>query len=436
MKIELMCNANISNVILSFVLVGCLVGFVGPAAGETQPAGVSVLDYRVERSVLVQEANSEFCWFHPRVAAMPGWGRNGMPAAVLTLQKHLVADDHYSGLYFMRSDDYGRTWRGPVEVRELAWGREPGGVTVSVCDVTPGWHAPSGRVLAVGAQVRYDAKGNHLRSKPRSIQTAYAAYDPKADRWSAWRVLQLPADAMFDYAVSACAQWLTEPDGRILLPLYYKIPPGRPGKGWAATVARCTFDGNLLSYRQHGDELVRDKADGFTEPSLVRFGGCYYLTLRGEADTNGYVTTSEDGLHYKPIKPWTFDDGAELGSVNTQQHWLAHSEGLFLCYTRRGAHNDHIARNRAPLFVAQVDPARLCVLRQTEKVLIPERGLMLGNFGAAMIDERESWVTDAEFISYRFNAKPTAQGGNGSVFLARVVWSKPNRMGVTTAPER
>jgi hypothetical protein len=31
------------------------------------------------------------------------------------------------------------------------------------------------------------------------------------------------------------------------------------------------------------------------------------------------------------------DDGAELGSYNTQQHWLSHGDGLFLMYTRRGA---------------------------------------------------------------------------------------------------
>lgn len=51
-----------------------------------------------------------------------------------------------------------------------------------------------------------------------------------------------------------------------------------------------------------------------------------------------------------------------------------------------------------------------------------------------MIDERESCVADAEFIAYSFNAESMAQGGNGSVFLARVVVSKPNRMAATTAP--
>jgi len=390
------------------------------ALAEPATIGAALVEFQVRRDVPLQEANPKFCWFHPRAAAVPGAGRDGQPAVVLTLQKHLEADDHYSGLYFMRTDDLGQSWRGPIEVPELAWGQEPGGVTVAVCDVTPGWHAPSGKVLAIGAQIRYDAQGRHLRSKPRSAQTAYAVYDPKTDQWSKWQVLRLPADAIFDYALSACAQWLVQADGTLLVPLYFAKRDGLP---FSVTVAQCGFDGRELTYRRHGNVLSLEVERGLCEPSLIFFGGRYYLTIRN--DVKGYVTTSPDGLRFDPIKPWTFDDGSELGSYNTQQHWLAHGNGLFLCYTRRGAQNDHIPRNRAPLFIAQVDPERLCLLRRTEQVLIPERGLMLGNFGAAAITAGESWVTDAEFVSFRFNQKPSAKGGDGSVFVARVLWPPP-----------
>jgi hypothetical protein len=77
------------------------------------------------------------------------------------------------------------------------------------------------------------------------------------------------------------------------------------------------------------------------------------------------------------------------------------------------------------LFIAQVDPQRLAVLRRTEQVLIPERGVTLGNFGAAAIAPGESWVTDAEFI---LSDKPHARGADGSTFAARVRWSRPNRL--------
>ena len=173
---------------------------------------------------------------------------------------------------------------------------------------------------------------------------------------------------------------------------------------------------------ERGDELDLNVERGLCEPSLARFGGRYYLTLRN--DVKGYVTVGQDGLHYDPIEPWTFDDGAELGSYNTQQHWLVHSEGLFLAYTRKGANNDHIFRHRAPLFIAQVDPLGLHVIRESERILVPERGAQLGNFGAATIDENESWVTVGEGLF----GEARARGAEGCVFVARVIWAKPNRL--------
>jgi hypothetical protein len=210
-----------------------------------------------------------------------------------------------------------------------------------------------------------------------------------------------------------------KPDGTLLVPIYYQ------GKGetvFSSTVVQASFDGSTMKYLTHGDELRLAEVRGLVEPSLAHFQGKYYLTLRN--DNRSYVTTGVDGLKFAPIKPWTFDDGSDLGSYNTQQHWVTHSDGLFLSYTRRGANNDHIPRNRAPIFMARVDPDKLHVLRSTEKVLIPERGLMLGNFGAATIDENESWVTDSEYI---LSGKPDPRGGNGSTFAARIRWNKPNQ---------
>lgn len=60
------------------------------------------------------------------------------------------------------------------------------------------------------------------------------------------------------------------------------------------------------------------------------------------------MTVSDDGFKWAAIREWTFDDGRPPGSYNTQQHWLAHGDGLFLVYSRRGADNDHIPRHRAP----------------------------------------------------------------------------------------
>jgi hypothetical protein len=167
--------------------------------------------------------------------------------------------------------------------------------------------------------------------------------------------------------------------------------------------------------------LTRQGGRGLCEPSVVPFRGKYYLTLRN--DQCGYATVSDDGLDYAPIETWCFDDGAELGSYNTQQHWLAHRDGLFLVYTRRGADNDHIVRHRAPLFMAAVDTENLRVLRATEKVVVPERGAEMGNFGAVAINENESWVTVSEGM---FMKDSKERGAEGATFVARILWTTPN----------
>jgi len=169
---------------------------------------------------------------------------------------------------------------------------------------------------------------------------------------------------------------------------------------------------------------VRDQTRGIHEPSLTRYAGRYWLTIR--SDDSAFVTTSEDGLNYEPLAEWKFDDGAVLGSYNTQQHWVTHSGGLFLVYTRRGANNDHIFRHRAPLFMARVDPERKVVIRSTERVLLPERGVPMGNFGANNITPEETWVSVGENMWPYAGKPPTDRGAEGALLIARIRWNCPN----------
>lgn len=383
---------------------------------------VKKLPYTVQTDVAYQELSKDFVWFHPRAAAVPGYGNEGNPAVIMTIQKHLVMDDFYSGLYYMRTDDLGKSWTAPVEIPALAWQYEEDGTTVSVADVTPGWHEKTGKLIAIGIKVRYSKKGQQLLDKPRSHDAAYAVFDPATNAWSSWKMIaDTPEpDGKFYLLNPGCGQWLVKPDGNILLPVYFSK---KDEQNFSTTVLECSFDGSILSYRRHGDEMTVDNGRGLVEPSLVRYRNRYYLTLRN--DFKAFVTNSEDGLHWNPISAWNFDDGRELGSYNTQAHWLVHSRGLFLCYTRKGANNDHIMRNRAPLFIGQVDPDKLAVIRSTEKILMPERGVMLGNFGASAITKHESWVTDAEFM---IGDKPHARGADGTVWNARVLWAKKNSL--------
>ena len=119
-----------------------------------------------------------------------------------------------------------------------------------------------------------------------------------------------------------------------------------------------------------------------------------------------------------------------MGNYNTQQHWVTHSQGLFLVYTRKGANNDHVFRHRAPLFIARVDPETLRVIRSTERVLVPERGARLGNFAVTEVSERETWVTVAEWMQTwgpNIVIPPDNKyGADNSVYVARIVWDQPN----------
>ncbi|MCF7786889.1 MAG: hypothetical protein K9N47_12250 [Prosthecobacter sp.] len=371
------------------------------------------LSFTVKLETVLKHDDGKFLWFHPRSAAFPG-------GVVMTIQKHLMVSDYYSGLHFMTRKGVDAAWSDPVLPPELDWQKQPDGVTLSVADVTPGYHAPTGKVIAIGCRVRYSPKGRQLDDVKRSHQTVYAVYDPKTSRWTPWQVLELPADEQFNFARNACAQWLVKPDGTLLVPLYI----GTSAKDrYSTTVAACRFDGEKLTFMNNGNVLRLDVARGLYEPSLIAFDGRYFLTLRN--DMRGYVSVSDDGLQFSPQKPWTFDDGSELGSYNTQQHWLAHSDGLFLIYTRRGANNDHIVRHRAPLFMARVDADKLQVIRSSEKVVVPERGAELGNFGACAINESESWVTVSEGM---FMKDSKARGAEGATFVARILWSKPNKL--------
>lgn len=418
-------NASIMS-IRTFLRSLLAISLAIPTCGLTT-LQAQTLPYEVKLDVMHQELSSDFCWFHPRVAAIPV-ADSTTPIVICTLQKHLGVSDHYSGLYFMRSDDGGSTWTPPALPKELDWKRV-NGETIAVCDVTPGWHRQSGKLLAIGIKLRYSDAGEHLLDQPRSHQCAYATYDPKTGAWTEWKMLAMPDEETKHFLVGpGCVQWLVRPDGTLLVPMYFK---SKGGERYQSTVLHCRFDGTTMELIEKGDELGLEEGRGLYEPSLALFQGTYYLTLRNDA--RGYVTTSQDGLHFKPVQPWTFDDGSELGSYNTQQHWLVHDQGLFLSYTRRGANNDHIARNRAPIFLAQVDPAKKHVIRATEKVLMPERGVMLGNFGAAAITPNESWVTDAEYMD---EGKVHPRGANGSVFAARVQWSQPNKSLAASARAR
>ncbi|MCU0983024.1 MAG: exo-alpha-sialidase [Pirellulaceae bacterium] len=403
--------------------VAILVLFVGLACGPSTAshAGDEPLEYRLELTSAAGGFDGQTCWVHARAGTIPAGGPGNpgpAPRVVMTMQKLLLTgSDVFYALHNLWSDDLGKTWTEPKLQPVFERQKRGENIEMTVCDFWPKWHAASGKLLGTGHTVWYQDN----RVMPiRKRHTAYAVYDSAAGAWLPWKELELPDDPRFANAGAGCTQRFDLPGGDILLPIYFKRPEDKVA---STTVVRCRFDGETLRYVEHGDELSTEVPRGFGEPSLAKFGDRFFLTIRN--DLKGYVTSGPDGLHFDEAQPWTFDDGTELGNYNTQQHWVAHSDGLFLVYTRRGADNDHVFRHRAPLFMARVDPQRLCVIRSTERVLVPERGARLGNFGVTEVSPDETWVTAAEWMQPRGVEK---WGSDNRVWVAKIKWSKPNRI--------
>lgn len=421
MAIQLLARATFAAMLL-LVLSPCTCA----RGEEEQAAGTPpIADYRIELTTVTKGYDGETCWMQARAGAIPPGtpaNQSAIPLVVMTLQK-LQADrsDVYYGLQDFRTDDLGQTWVGPTEHATLRRHSPRTDVEVVPCDFWPTWHAKTGKLLGTGATFWYSASANdHIKHGPS--ETPYSVYDPQRREWSEWKTLEMPAERKFEFARAGCTQRVDLPNGDILLPIYFRRADEKHQRN-KSTICRCSFDGTTLRYLEHGDELSLEVDRGLVEPSLTEFGTRYFLTLRN--DQRAYVTTSADGLHFDEIRPWTFDDGGELGSYNTQQHWVTHSDGLYLVYTRRGAENDRVFRHRAPLFMARVDTEKLVVLRDTERVLIPERGAAVGNFGVTDVSPAETWVIATECM---MPGHPEQYGSDNSVYVVKLHWTQPNRL--------
>ena len=393
------------------------------------------LDYRIERIAITKGYDGKKHFVHARAGSIPPHSPGNPadhPIMVMTMQRALtLGSDLYYGLYTMRTDDSGHTWTGPLTQESFLRRKFAAGGTIVAADFWPKWHAASGKLLGTGHTVRYLKKADspvpYIVPGENPRVTSYAVYDPKRRIWSSWKGLELPKEPQFISSGAGSTQRYDLPNGEILLPVYY-ARPGTDNDG--SMVLRCRFDGKTLHYVDHGDELSLDFGRGLSEPSLTKFGDWFYLTLRN--DKSAYITRSRDGLHFEKPRQWTFDDGKELGSYNTQAHWVTHSDGLFLVYTRKGARNDHVFRHRAPLFMAHVDPEEMVVIRDSERVLVPERGARLGNFCVADVSPNETWVTVTEWMQKQgpdyIIPVDNKYGADNSVYVAKIKWNRPNRL--------
>ena len=351
---------------------------------------------RIERSVIRSGWDGKRCIVHARCCLTP----DGMIATAQYLD--VAGSDLFSGLLSSVSVDDGKTWSAFRPEPGLLPVEEEGSVTVG-CDATPLFHRASGKVILLGHTARY-LKG--AMSPVGDVRhTFWSVWDPAEGAFSTMRFLDMPKG--YECAGNGCGQSVETENGDILIPIYWN----RPGDPCSRTsVLRCSFDGDMLRLLEIGDPLCLNVPRGLGEGSLIRHGGTYFLTMRN--DECALTARSEDGLRFREMHFWRWDDGSLLQSYNTQQHWMEVHGDLYLVYTRRTENNGHVFRHRAPLFAARVEEGRL--IRESETVLTPERGARLGNFGTAPYKDGRAAVMAAEWMQ---PAGCEAYGSDNSIYL-------------------
>jgi hypothetical protein len=364
----------------------------------------------ITQEVIFHGRQRNECWFEPSAALVPA-GRNGAVPQVMVTTAQLTGCDmgphHYTW-----TQDFGQRWSNPAESQGLQVNPVDGDLFEKPW-VSPFYHAGSDTVLMIGrtcfsqdllptSQIKGEMHALwHPRNRGRNLvyDLIYSRWEPELGDcvpWQriAWQHLFDQPEGLALFTSDVCER-VELADGSILSPSTLR----GADKVGQTVVVRLQWDGETLSAVERGNVLRCGDERGLHEPSIVRFGDRYYLTIRN--DLRGYVAQSDDGLRFSDPQPWCFDDGEELGSYNTQQHWLAFGGALHLVYTRRSELSNGVVRSRAPLYIAEVDPERCCVLRDTERVVIPENGARMGNFCTLNVTPDEAWVITGEWLQQR-----------------------------------
>ena len=293
----------------------------------------------------------------------------------------------------------------------------------TICGVdTTLYHKNTDKWVCLGRTTHYANDKHCVMVNGMAVtEPYYFFFDP--DKLEFTDIIPLP----FPYetiSVIPFGQPIIYEDGKILLSFYFVAAGDTKGR---LVSILYSFDGEKLEIVKSGTPLISPEgkhARGYCEPSMARLGDKYYLTIR--TDDTAYLAVSDNGLDFAEPMAWVFDDGEKIESRNTQQRWVRFDDALYLAYTRITQYNGHIFRNRAPLFIARFDPARLCLIRESERVLVPEMGARLGNFHSLDVNRNEAWVSVGEWMQsegrYKDEWKTCVRyGSDNTVWRVRVV---------------
>ncbi|MCF7853570.1 MAG: hypothetical protein K9N51_02135 [Candidatus Pacebacteria bacterium] len=359
---------------------------------ETQP--------EIVVETVLQGRQHNQCWFSPGMTVVPARKPDALPEVFIGAQQ--LAGNDMGTPHWIRTSDLGATWSPPMESQNLLgvphddhWFEKP--------HINLSYHRRGGRLLGLGSTHFSRDEGTHTSFKMEKIdfgecpfanRMIMTEWDFKRGDFVPWWTVSLPEELRRWHRVAWPRAQFEFPDGSVLVPFYGRETADSPFTAVAVMHADITNAG--FACRGIGNLLRVDTDRGLAEPSVVHFGERFLLTIRH--DRRAYVAVSADGLHYGEPIPWRFDTGEELGNFNTQQHWLARRDALYLVYNRRGELNNGVFRCRAPLYMARVDPGTLTAIRDSEQIVFPEKGARMGNFDVANVTDDEAWVVTGEWL--------------------------------------
>lgn len=379
-------------------------------------AGSSELIREIETETVFPGRNGEPNWFHPRACVEP----HPEGDRVLMTMQSISGSDVFGPVQWTETKDLGKTWSPPTKIDGLGRRKFSETHEVGVCDVVPQFHPQTGTTIAMGHNVYY--KDGRLARPQLNRWPVYTIRTPGGDWSEPQKLVWDDPRGSFIYTCN-CGQRLILDNGEMLIAFTYGNDVRQPR--FISTV-RCTYDGQTIKIVETGNALKNTTKRGLLEPSLVKYRDKYYVTIRAE-DDRGYVAASDDGLNWQPQQAWMWENGEPLTMSTTQQHWLAHSEKLYLVYTRKDTHNINVIRWRAPLYISEVNLETMRLKKETEQILLPLRGdgvnqpkqvAMMGNFNITPVTPEETWVTVGECLPY--------DGYKGDTLLARVKWQREN----------
>ncbi|MCP4642436.1 MAG: hypothetical protein GY851_18470 [bacterium] len=378
--------------------MGALAALLLATAGAEEDMG-TIKSIDVE--VILNGRTHNQCWFSPGLAVVPPETPDGMPEVhigVLQLTGNDTGPQHWT-----HTRDLGGRWTPPMESQNLL-GIPRDDHFFEKPFFAPRYHRASGKLILLGAthfmrdagsEISYKMEGHDWKREcPLKNTMAYTAWDPEHQDFLPWKPVALPLELDKFHYVAWPKIDIELDDGTLLCPFYTRVTKDDPHTAAGVMHAELRDDG--LHCLALGNLLRVDTHRGLAEPSIVRFQDRFLMTVRH--NERSYVCVSNDGLHYDEPREWLFDDGEPLGNYNTQQHWLAQKDRLYLLYNRRSELGNGVFRHRAPLFIAEVDTEALRVVRDTEQIVFPENGARMGNFNVVNVTENEAWVVTGEWL--------------------------------------